>query len=383
MRARLRRGALILAVPSVVLAACSSPGRSAPATTTTRPARASTTTSSTTTTAPGGPIPSTLPTARTSGPLAMYASVPVPLFPAPLISTEAPDGAVFMAEATLAAQGASPPIVWVADGDSPAAIAEHLTGAANALAADATNLYVANDGTMTAFNRSTGVQSGQWSFPAPTSSAAPPSSNVEEMAASDGNVLVSVPQGNTVDVYRINVSSTAAPQLIAQGLSAAFGPGGTVVYETPDHHLVEQSATGSLTTGPLLADAPNGVGGGVQYVDTVAGGTIWVIEPAGQGLDAEYATFDLSTLKPTGSFSGTVALQVADTQAGTLALNGPGPCPQPSSGAISNMCLTRIAADGTLSDRISVGSALGLLGPYPVVLATSPGGTSVVVDRYG
>lgn len=313
----------------------------------------------------------------------MYASVSVPIIPAQLISTEAPDGAVFVGESTLAAQGASPPIIWVVDGDSPAAIAEHLTGGANALAADDGNLYVANDDTMTAFNRSTGVQSGQWSFPGPTSNAAPPSTNVEEMAAWGGNVMVSVPQGTTVDVYRIDPSSTAAPQLIAQGLSAAFGPDGSVVYETPDHHLVEESATGALTTGPLLADTPNGEGGGVQYVDTVAGGTIWVGEPAGQGLDADYATFDLSTLKPTGTFSGTSALQVADTQAGALALNGPGPCPQASSGVISNMCLTRIAPDGTLSDRISVGTALGLLGPYPAVLAAGPGNTAVVVNRYG
>jgi hypothetical protein len=285
-----------------------------------------------------------------------------------------------MVPLTLAVTGAGPQIVWVVDGDGPAEVAEHLPGGANALAADTTNLYVANYLNVTAFNRATGNQSGKWSLPL-TNPANTSNDNLEAMAASNGNVLVSLAQGNVVSVYRINPASTAAPQLVAQGSSAAFGPDGSVYYVRPDDHLVAQSASGQVTVGPLLADHPTTGGGGVQYVDTVAGSVVWVDEPASQGLDAAYATYDATTLAPLGNFNSTVQQQIVGTAAGTLTLNGSGPCPQPAGATVTSLCVARLTPTGTTSDPLAVGSAYQLLGPDPVALTINPANSAMVVQR--
>jgi len=59
-------------------------------------------------------------------------------------------------------------VVWVIDGDGPAAIAEHVNSGVSALAADSTNLYVANYNNVIAFDRSTGNQIGEWNLPRST-----------------------------------------------------------------------------------------------------------------------------------------------------------------------------------------------------------------------
>ena len=107
-------------------------------------------------------------------------------------------------------------------------------------------------------------------------------------------------QGNTISVYRINPSSSAAPHLVVRGLGDAIGSDGTIYYERSDHHLVALRPNGTPPSAPPLADSPNGLGGGVQYVEVVAAGAVWVSEPAGQGLDAAYTTFDAPTLAQVG-----------------------------------------------------------------------------------
>ena len=72
----------------------------------------------------------------------------------------------------------------------------------DALAADQTNLYVANLANVTAYNRSTGNQSGQWPLPS-TATSSSPGQDPEAMSASNGEVLISVSTGNAVSVYRI------------------------------------------------------------------------------------------------------------------------------------------------------------------------------------
>ena len=74
----------------------------------------------------------------------------------------------------------------------------------------------------------------------------------------------------------------------------------------------------------MLADKPNGLGGGVQYIDVVAGGAVWVSEPAGQGLDASYTTYDVATLHTLGTYSGSVTSTVVDSAAGALVLEPAG-----------------------------------------------------------
>ena len=83
----------------------------------------------------------------------------------------------------------------------------------------------------------------------------------------------------------------------------------------------------------MLADKPNGLGGGVQYIDVIAGGAVWVSEPAGQGLDASYTTYDVATLHTLGAYNGSVSSTVVDSAAGALELAPAGSnaaCPQAS-----------------------------------------------------
>ena len=123
-----------------------------------------------------------------------------------------------------------------------------------------------------------------------------------------------------------------------------------MVYERTDHHLVALSAPGATTVGPALAGAPNGLGGGVQYVNAVAGGYVWVSEPAGQGLDASFSTFDLKTLHPSGTFAGTANEQIVGTTGGVLALDAPyntSVCPDANP---SSECIVRLSPTGALSD---------------------------------
>ena len=107
----------------------------------------------------------------------------------------------------------------------------------------------------------------------------------------------------------------------------------------------------------MLADKPNGLGGGVQYLDVVAGGAVWVSEPAGQGLDATYTTYDAATLHTLGTYNGSVTSTVVDSAAGPLVLEPAGSnpaCPQ-ASPTTPTSCVFRIdpAGRGQRSRRAS------------------------------
>ena len=205
----------------------------------------------------------------------------------------------------------------------------------------------------------------------PTVNAANSSdSNLVALATGGGNVYVSVTQGNTTSVYRINPGSSAAPHLVVRGLGDAIGSDGTIYYERSDHHLVALGPSGKTTVGPALADAPNGLGGGVQYVEVVAAGAVWVSEPAGQGLDAAYTTYDAQTLARVGSYNGSVTSSVVDSASGPLVLqpsSGPAACPGAQPPAA---CVLRIDQHGATSDPVNVGAAITLIGPQPAVIVS-------------
>jgi hypothetical protein len=313
--------------------------------------------------------------------LDVSATVAVPI-PAnvQITAAEAPDGAVFVSPE--GHDSATTTVVWVVDPTGPASIAEHVNGGVSALAADATNLYVVADDSVIGYTRSTGNQMGQWRLPT-IDTANTSDANLVSMVAASGEVLVMITQGNLEDVYRINPASTAPAEEIAEGTSAAFGPDGSVYYERSDNHLVKLSPTGVTTVGPLLADNPNGAGGGIAGVAAVAGGLIWVSEPAGQGLDAQVSPYNATTLQPMGSYSGSVTEQIVDTSAGALVLvgpDGPGDCPQgPTAASIS--CVFRISQTAQLSYPTPVGTADQLLGPLPVVVTASTTTADLQVDR--
>ena len=366
---------LLLAALASLLAACSSsgqPGKNASDhATTSSPGSTSTSLAPTT----------TLPALPTSGPLAISASVAVPI-PAnvQITAAEAPDGSVFVAPESH--NSPTPTVVWVVDGNTPAAIAEHVAGGVSALAADSANLYVVSDSSVLGYSRSTGNQMGQWSLP-PINTANSSNADLVSMEADGGQVLVMIAQGNLENVYRFDSTSTAAPRLIAQGTSAAFGPNGSVYYERSDDRLVALNTSGVATVGPLLVHAPNGAGGGVANVDAVAGGLVWVSAPAGQGLDTQLSPYDATTLAPMGTFSGSVTEQIVDTGAGPLVLagpDGPGVCPQ-GGAAASSSCVFRLSPTAALTDPTSVGSAEQLLGPYPAVLSANSTTNDLVLER--
>jgi len=357
-------GAVLLAV---LLAGCSSSpsahgrggaGRSAAPTTAPAPTSSTATSSS------------TLPPVSTSGPLQAAAPIALPFSADQITAAESPDGAVFVAPQDPTSP--APAVAWVVDGNGPAAVAEHVPEGIAALAADGANFYAATYTTVYAYDRTSGNQDGQWSLP-PVSTANTSREDLVSLAAAGGNVLVSITQGDTVSVYRIVPTSSAAPRLLVQGLGAAVGSDGSVYYETTDHHLAVRRSQGTTTVGPALADAPNGLGGGVQYVDVVADGAVWVDEPQGQGLDAQFATFDLSTLAPIASYSGVVTSTVVDSAAGPLVLEesyANQACPQPAPNQPSTSCVSRIDAHGTTSDPVGVGAAVSLLGPGPAVVVS-------------
>jgi hypothetical protein len=348
--------ALVGVAGALLLASCSSsPAPQARSATTTTTAAASASSTSTTT---------TLPAASTSGPLSAGAPIALPFAADRVTAAESPDGAAFAAPQDPTSP--TPAIVWVVDGNGPAAIAEHMPGGVAALAADAANLYVASYANVTAFDRTSGNQGTQWTLPA-VHAANSSDNDLVAMTAAGGLVFVSITQGNTVTVYSITPSSSAPPRKLVAGLGAAVGPDGSIYYETTGHSLAVRRPDGTTKVGPALAAAPNAEGGGVQYIDTFAGGAVWASEPAGQGLDAQFATYDGATLNALGSFGGNVNDTVVDTQAGPLVLapaaNGSCPAtPEPSS------CVLRTDVHGAMSDAVGVGQAVLLTGPAPAVV---------------
>ena len=348
--------AALLVAAAALLASCSS-SPSTPTTTTSTQHRATTTSG----------LSTTLPPPATSGPLTPGAPIALPFAADRVTAAESPDGAVFVAPQD--PTNPAPAIAWVVDGNGPAAVAEHVATGIAALAADANNFYAATYSNVFAYDRASGNQDGQWNMPT-VKAANSSDADLVALATGGGNVFVSVTQSTTTSVYRITPSSAAAPHLVVRGIGDAIGSDGTIYYERTDHRLVALRPDGKTTVGPALADTPNGEGGGVQYVEVVAAGAVWVSEPAGQGLDAVYTTFDAQTLARVGQYNGSVTSSVVDAASGPLAL-------QPSAGAPAcpgaqppAACVLRIDQHGTTSDPTPVGPAVTLIGPQPAVIVS-------------
>ena len=356
---RLQLGLMAALVAPIVLAACSSGGSPTP----TSPRQ-----TSTTTTAAAAASTTTTTTAST-GPLQLGAAIALPFSADRVTAAESPDGAVFAAPQDPTSP--SPSVAWVVDNNGPAQIAEHVPTGIAALAADGTNFYAATYSMVFAYNRTSGNQDGQWTMPSvPTANSS--NDDLVALAAANGSVFVSVTRGNTVSVYSLNPGAAAAPHHVVTGLGDAIGSDGSVYYERTDHHLVARRPNGATAVGPVLADTPNGLGGGVQYLDVVAGGAVWVSEPAGQGLDATYSTYDAATLHSLGFFQGSVTSVVVDSSAGALVLESAGndpSCPEASPSSPTS-CVFNIVPQGTVSNAVGVGSAVTLLGPDPAVIAS-------------
>jgi hypothetical protein len=279
----------------------------------------------------------------------------------PSVAAEGPGGSVFVSDP---AHGR----VWVVGGDGRPTVAEHVAGVTNALAVDGASLFVANFSAVYRYDRRTGAKLLRWSLPpAPTASSS--NALLVSLTVVHSTLWVFATRGNDVNVYRINPNSRRPPVLVVRTLGAVVSNGGFLFYERTDGYLV-RVADGKARVGPRLADRPNGLGGGVDYIDSVAGGRLWVTEPAGQGLDASYYAYDSTTLVPDGAFHGTVGDTMVNSRIGTLMLSG-----------ADRPAVQRIDGDGRQTDRLPVVGAKLLVGLYPAVLATNGTGTALVLDR--
>jgi hypothetical protein len=324
------------------------------------------TTSSTTTT-----VPPSNPPVSTSGPLTVSAPIPVPFSASAVTAAEGPDGAVFVSPQNPTSTAQT--VVWVVDGNQPAAVAETMPSGVAALAADSTNLYIANYSSVIAFDRNSGNKVASWTMP-PVHLTNSSNQDLVSLASAAGALDVLVTQGDLVSVSRINPQSAGPPHLLVRGLGATVGPDGSVYYETTTHRLAVLRPDGARALGPVLKHTPNSSGGGVQYVETVAGSAVWTSEPAGQGLDARFDTYDARTLAAIGSYDGVVNDSVVDSAGGPLVLQpaagSPTVCPQ-TSRASPSWCVSRIDVHGSVSDPAPVGAAIVLLGPQPAVVSSA------------
>ena len=228
-------------------------------------------------------------------------------------AAESPDGAVFAAPQDPTSP--SPSVAWVVDGNGPAAIAEHVPTGIAALAADGTNFYAATYSDVFAYNRASGNQDGQWTMPT-VSAANSSDADLVALAAAGGAVFVSVTQGNTVSVYRIDPARRPRRTCSCAASATPSGPTAPSTTSAPTTTWPRCTRTAPPPSARCWPTRPTASGGGVQYVDVVAGGAVWVSEPAGQGLDATYTTYDASTLAALGSYSGSVTSSVVDSAAG-------------------------------------------------------------------
>jgi hypothetical protein len=360
----------LVVVAALVVAAC---GTDAPS------AQTSTTTTSGVASANGGTssVPTStsstfaaLPPVSTSGPFTVSSPIPLPFSAGAVTAAEGPDGAVFVSPQDPTSSGQT--VVWVVDGNTPAAVAETMPSGVAALAADSNNLYVANYASVIAFDRNSGNKVARWPMP-PVRSASSSNQDLVSLTAAAGALDVIVTQGDLVSVWRINPQSSGPPHRLVRGLGATVGSDGTVYYETTGHRLALFRPDGTQTSGPVLAHKPNGFGGGVQYVESVAGGAVWISKPAGQGLDARFTTYDARTLAAIGSYDGSLTDRVVDTAAGPLVLQlsaSSAGCPQSSPSSPSS-CVSRLDVHGSPSDPAGVGAAIDLLGPQPAVVSSA------------
>ena len=253
-----------------------------------------------TTTTTGGHAPTTTPPAPPSGPLTLGAPIALPFSADRVTAAESPDGAVFAAPRTR-------PTVPVGGlggrRQRPGAIAEHIPTGIAALGGRQHQLlrrdvrqrvrlqpHQREPGrAVDHAGRAHGQQLGQ---------------RPGRARRGHGTVFVSVTQGNNVSVYSINpgAADRTPPGRERAGrrhrvrrlhlLRARRSPPGGAA---PERGHRRRPGAGRHAQRPGWRRA---------VLDVVAGGAVWVSEPAGQGLDATYTTYDAATLHQLGLLQG-------------------------------------------------------------------------------
>ena len=167
-------------------------------------------------------------------------------------------------------------------------------------------------------------------------------------------------------------TTSAGPRLLVRGLGDAIGSDGSVYYESTDHHLAVAASRRRRRAGPVLAHTPNGLGGGVQYVDVVAGGAGVGDRARRPGPRCE--VHDLRQPRPWQArlLTGAVTSSVVDSATGPLVLVPPATSRRAPRlcRRIPASCVLCIDPHGVMSDASGGSAAVTLIGPGPAVVVS-------------
>ena len=395
MRPPRRVRLVVVATAALVVAAgCSGPKAGTNPTTTTTPG------SSTTTTARGLAAPAT------TGPLHVAATISTGLGSSEsLVAAEAPDGAIFFAcsssDCTDSGSPQAASVVRVVERTGAPAVAEHVSGVVQAIAASSTDLFVATNTSITEYSRSNGQVVCHWIGP---TNVTPSGNSYPTVDLAFGDGLLWALYGIATDqsgyepsiLERIVPGSSGQPQVVSSDVGqngVVVGPAGAFYGDYMDNTIHAVAADGSAagSSGPLPKYP---ISLSLESEVPTAARLVVGLNLGIAGVETTIVTYSSTTLaqaSPTVPLNLSVSQgpSIESTLAGTLLAVGG--CNNTTRGfadadvQVSSNCsgdigsLERITVDnGSMAGVDDPHGARALLGPYPVVIATS-GATTVLV----
>ena len=389
---RFRPELIALAALAFVVAACSNAPRAASPSTSTTTSKVTTTTSSST----GLALP------PSSGPLRAIGSIETGFVGGDsLLVTEAPDGAIYFACVSANCPSSSGPLteIWVVDGDRPPRVVDQVTGNVMSLAASQSELFVATNTSITAFDRSNGYTFSQSADPPgvsasgsffPTVSLAFGAGQLwalygvsTDASGYEPSILERIDEGVPASPSAQVVSTDVGMAGLAVGANGVFfGDFKTDAIEVGSPSGVVTATSSGLPSYPNQVTLQGELDGALVALDLAATGAI----------ESSVLTYSSTTLarassSPIAGLTSGQDAAVESTLAGPLLIvggcNGPSPI---ADGAVnvSSQCqpvsaLTRLSVTaGATSDPISIPGAAAVLGPYPVVVTYGASGIGLV-----
>jgi hypothetical protein len=279
---------------------------------------------------------------------------------AALVFAEGPDGAVFYS---------SGHVIYVVDGDGPAAVALHTDATVLGLAAGPTDLYVATTTALVSYSRATGNQVGSW--PLTGSPATPTSAGV--VLGDDGTAWVWTDWATDESGYEYATLYVIPPGASQASVISRQVDPGTLVANGSDAYFAQpnQSTAGSTVVEwvPSAADPPG--------VD-VAGASAPPLSLAAfnQGQLVLESASELYSYSPAQGVSGPARVSLVHTPA-VATITGTGAGLLLLTCSTTTTCATLIRIDqstGATESTLDIPGALPLLlGPYPAVVVVESG----------
>lgn len=231
------------------------------------------------------------------------------------LQTETPDGTVFVGS-----PGGN--VVWTAKIGVAPAVAEHVAGGVDALAADATYLYIASGHTVYAYARSTGELARQWSLPAGKDSVLNLEVTGARLWVRMGMQASDPPPGAKASLIELNIAGGGPLRQFTVPWTTwlAGGPSG-LYYVLASQTIFEQTDAGTTVSAPVNDPVNLKLSGpdAIQVVG-VEGNRVIAVHFAGQGLDATLDAYDATTLKgPSQTTEFSAAATVVLTADGLVA----------------------------------------------------------------